>query len=140
MKLSDAGTMIFKGRTYTFEQMTARVIALEESAKFLFRNAGRLAEAEAVANDLAREALEWAGRAERCRDRLTYGQRQTYEHLVNYISDHGRSPTMVALAKMEGISSNTVRMRIQALITKGFVNQRPNVPGGLSVTHPDPGR
>jgi predicted HTH transcriptional regulator len=136
MKLSDTGTMIFRGQTYTFEQMTARVIALEESAKFLLRNSGRLAEAESVATDLAREALEWAGRAERCRNPLTHGQRVTYENLVSYIADHGGSPTMAALAKMEDISSNTVRVRIKALITKGLVNQRPNIPGGLSIAKP----
>lgn len=133
MKLSDTGVMVFEGRSYTAEQMNDRSIALQEAAQYLFRNVEQLAGAQDLANDLIAEAGEWSARIKRCSDALTTGQRRTYVNLLKHLQRNGCSPTLVELAALEGITTSTVRTRVQALIKKGFVKQIPKVRGGLSV-------
>ncbi|WP_338923743.1 helix-turn-helix domain-containing protein (plasmid) [Pseudomonas silesiensis] len=135
MKLSDTGLMVFKGREFTTEQMQGRSIALAEIAAYLMHNKDRLKEAQSLADDLLVESHEWAQRAKRCNDALTPGQRRTYVNILALLASQGRSPTMVELAKIDKVTSTTIRRHVQALIKKGFVQQKPNVPGGLSITN-----
>jgi predicted HTH transcriptional regulator len=134
MKLSDTGMMVFKGLEYTTEQMYGRSIALAELAEYLMRNKDRLTQALSLAEDWLVESHEWAQRAKRSNDALTPGQRRTYEKFLAFLASQGHSPTMVELAKMEKVTPTTIRRRVQALIKKGFVQQQPNVPAGLSIS------
>jgi hypothetical protein len=133
MKLSDTGVLVFGGQSYTAEQMNDRSIALLEAAKYLLLNKHRLAGAQDLADRLSAEASEWLVRVRRCTDALTPGQRRTYINLLEYLKNNGCSPTFVELAAMEGLSSTTVRRKVQVLIKNGFVRQIPNARGGLSV-------
>lgn len=132
-QLTDSGVMVFKGRRYTAEQMQGRSEAMIDAAKYLQSESHRLSEAQALAGDLLNEAQEWVKRAKRCCDALTPGQRRTYEQLLAYLGLHGRSPTMVELAKLEKVTPSTIQTRIRALMNKGFVCKLANVPGGLSI-------
>lgn len=134
-QLSDSGVMVFKGRSYSSDQMQGRSAAMIAAARFLQSQAQHLSEAQTLAADLMSEADEWAKRAKRSCDALTPGQRRTYEHLQAYMARHDRSPTMVELAELEQVSSTTIHRRIRSLINKGFVCKAPNVHGGLSTSN-----
>lgn len=120
MPLSDAGVTIYQGREFTAEQMDGRAITLTELAKYLQRSRVCLPEAQAIAAELMVEAQDWSARAERCRDALSDGQRRTYEHLLQYLATHGRSPTMVHLAKLDGVTPSTVQLRLKGLEKKAL--------------------
>lgn len=133
MMLSDTGVMVFKGQSYTAEQMNDRSTALLEAAQYLSCNVEKLAGAEELARTLMAEANEWSDRARRCCDALTPAQRRTYENITEHLRRTGDGPTLVELAALESITSRTVQLRVEALIKKGFVKKVPNVRGGLSI-------
>ncbi|WP_165933993.1 LexA family transcriptional regulator [Pseudomonas sp. 460] len=133
MMLSDTGVMVFKGQSYTAEQMNDRSTALREAAQYLSCNVDKLAGAEDLARALMVEAREWSDRARRCCDALTPAQRRTYENISEHLKRTGYGPTIVELAVLENVTTGTMAVRIAALIKKGFVKKAPNVRGGLSV-------
>jgi hypothetical protein len=115
------------------DQMLARYSTLSVAAEYLRLNAGRLPEAESVANDLLVEAQRWQSRAKRAQNVLTDAQRRTYNHLLDYLTLNGRSPTIVQLGKMDNVSSNTAGIRVLALIRKGYITKTRNAKAGLAV-------
>lgn len=133
MMLSDTGVMVFKGQSYTAEQMNDRSTALLEAAQYLSCNVDKLAGAEDLARALMAEANEWSDRARRCCDALTPAQRRSYENITEHLKRTGYGPTIVELAALENVTSRTVQLRVEALIKKGFVKKIPNIRGGLSV-------
>lgn len=131
--LSDTGVLVFKGQSYTAEQMNDRSTALLVAAEFLFGNADNVAGAEDLARVLVAEASEWSDRAKRCCDVLTPAQRRTYHNIAEHLKRNGKGPTMVELAALENVSTGTMAIRITALIKKGFVKKAPYIRGGLSI-------
>lgn len=133
MMLSDTGIMVFKGQSYTAEQMNDRAAALLEAAQHLACNVDNLAGAEDLSRALVAEASEWSDRARRCCDALTPAQRRTYENISEHLKRTGCGPSIVELAALENVTTGTLAVRVAALIKKGFVKKTPNVRGGLSV-------
>jgi hypothetical protein len=133
MNNSDNGASHGRQSVLSVDQMQARCAALEEAAMYLRCNADRLPEAIAMADELHKEAEKWNSRALRAQNLLTDAQRRTYDHLLDFFQDHGRSPTIVQLGKMDNISSHAARNRVLALIRKGFITKRPNAMAGLAI-------
>jgi len=52
-------------------------------------------------------------------------QAETLEHIRNFISDKGYSPTVSELAAIAGIRGNAVQDRLDALERKGLVTRTP---------------
>ena len=103
--------MVFEGQSYTAEQMLGRSQALKAAAEFLQQTRPQhMSEANAVAEDLGKEADEWVERAKRCSDALSPGQRRTSEQLQAYLAQHGRSPTIVELADIDNVSATAPQL------------------------------
>lgn len=64
---------------------------------------------------------------------LKDAQRRTYNHLLDYLTLNGRSPTIVQLGKMDNVSSNTAGIRVLALIRKGYITKTRNAKAGLAL-------
>lgn len=143
LKRTDSGMLVFKGRTYTADEMRERSEVLTLAAHFLQGQVHRMSESRAaaadlLATDLLSQAPEWIERAKRCSDRLSPELRSTYEYLVTYMTEHSAWPTTDELAAAQQVKLSTIQLRLRALVKKGFVRYKPS--GGLSLVDEAIGR
>ena len=67
---------------------------------------------------------------------LTRSQQKTFDHIRQYISDHGHSPTYTEIAEGIGIRSvGVVHRYVRALIERGFLQNEAGRHRGLRLAH-----
>lgn len=118
---------------YTVEQMAGRHDALCLAAKLLSEHLDPPSESQAIIGELRAEAKKWRDRADRYSDPLSPSQRKTYDHLVAYMKEYDKSPTMVELGKLVGICSSGIKFNIQAMEKKGVLHRALNSHRGIKV-------
>lgn len=118
-------------------QMEARSKAFSDAATLLRArepgSADDVDQGSAVAAWLDDEASKWLARADRSRDVLSVAQRRTFDHFQRFLREHGRSPTVTDLARIDGVSPASVNPRIDVLVLKGFLTKIPHTRSGLAL-------